>query len=463
MRKQLTFVLAAVLAIGICVPAFTAVESVKVGGDVLTYGAMRKDFDFLKNSYAKDTQHFFQTSTRIYVTANLSENVSAMVRLINERAWGRTSSFPGFPNVGRSVDVDLAYVKLSDLLTPGLALTVGRQEIQFGEGLVVGSAYNAFGYPVGLAAPDLGVQKAFDAIKVDYALSAFPMGVTFFGAKINEALIEGRIEPPPPFVFVNHDQDLYGIDLTQKLEILGLEEYYVLLHTSNAQTLVDKGSVGTFGVRATLALPMVQGLSFKGEFAKQAGKVTLPIVGGTDDFRATGWAGYVAANYAFPVAMKPAVGLGYSMFSGSKASDSKIKNWIPIAPSGTADRVGDIAYAALLGAGESTAFGGAGLRVWKLDATIQPIDKLALGLRYYLLDTDRKWGSTVAGVTLDKSRLGQEVDFNVDYNFTEDLAFGLDLGTFMRGSAIKKWAEQSGAGGETANPWQAVLSMKLAF
>jgi hypothetical protein len=190
MKGKLLKILIAVFAVALIAPAFSAVENVKVGGDISIYGVLRGDFDIVGAPTGKNNEdlHFFQTSARVYVSADLSDNVSAMVRLINERNWGYVNTLinPGnqrYVNTDTDIDLDLAYIQVKDLLTPGLNLTVGRQEIQLGEGLVVGSAYNAYNYPVDLAAADLGLQKAFDAVKLDYKASAVPLSVTAFLSK----------------------------------------------------------------------------------------------------------------------------------------------------------------------------------------------------------------------------------------------------------------------------------------
>ncbi|HOL22765.1 MAG TPA: hypothetical protein PLQ41_07945, partial [bacterium] len=157
--------LVAVAVVAMAIPAFSAVESVKVGGDITIYGIKRANLEMVYDD--EDSLDILQTHMRLYVQAMLTDNVEAMVRLINERVWNWEDDYES------DILLDLAYIKVSDLLTPGLVLTVGRQEIQFGEGLVVGSNYgndHPF-YPYGdtrIPATDLGLQKAFDAIRVDY-------------------------------------------------------------------------------------------------------------------------------------------------------------------------------------------------------------------------------------------------------------------------------------------------------
>jgi len=250
--------LVAVAVVAMAIPAFSAVESVKVGGDVTIYGIKRAEMRALNpmpDPYTGDSADFFQTSARVYVQAMLTDNVEAMVRLINERVWGNANNYS--PS---DINLDLAYIKVSDLLTPGLVLTVGRQEIQFGEGLVVGSAclpYSSLGnvYPTAMSlAQDLGLQKAFDAVRLDYTFKQVPVDVTAFMAKIYED-------------FDIYDLNLYGVNLGYKAgDVARIEGYYVRLQ--NMGTTATYDNVTTVGVRATGS---VAGFDLKGEYARQFG------------------------------------------------------------------------------------------------------------------------------------------------------------------------------------------------
>ena len=447
MKKLITIL--TVLAIAtIAIPAFSAVENVKVGGDMTAYGIFRNNFDFIKNSTAKDDYHWFQTSTRIYVSADLTDNVSAMVRLINERDW---ATGVGAGIAGGTIDMDLANVKIADLLTPGLSLTVGRQEILLGEGLVVGSAYSCAAYPIGLGGlgigEDLGLQKAFDAVKLDYSVAAFPVSASLFMAKLVENYGGLNTAGAPG------DTDLYALSVLWKPEYFSLEEYYVWEKTGFANEGTDRYDIGTIGIRATATIPAVTGLSLKGEYAKQNGKVDTF---GLAESGVEGWAGYLGAAYEFGVSMKPKVSLTYNYFSGRDAADTKAKNWIPIAPSNIADRVGMIAYPALFSAGESTntlVAESSGLVSWKLGLGIQPLEKLSLSLNVFNLTAAEKY---TAG---EKKAIGNEYDLNATWAYTSDLSFGLDYGILQPGKLIK---DAVGAAVDTS-AWQTIVSMKLAF
>lgn len=437
MSKKLLTVLAAILVVGMAVPSFAAVENVKVGGDVTVYGIYRNNFDFIDDVVSKDQAHAYQTSLRVYVSAALSDNVSAMVRMINERAWGQNT------DGGSDFTLDLGYVKLADLMAPGLNLTVGRQEIQIGEGFVVGSAYNATaaGYNANnaLLATDLGLQKAFDAVKVDYALSGLPMSFTGFVSKIDEAYGGTGTQ----------DTTLYGVSMLWKPENWTLEPYYVAQFLSGAPSATDV-DMSVVGVRATGGVPAVAGLSWKAEFAKEMGEAF------NADLK--GWAGYVGGTYKFDTAMAPYITLGYNYYTGWDGTGTDVDAWIPMYPSDTASRIGKIAYAALFPANEGLALGviPTGLQTIKLGFGMQPTEKIGLTLDIFNLRANE----VPAGAPVGKA-IGNEIDLGVSYKYTEDVTLGLDLGYFMSSDAIDDTATLLGVSSE--NAWQAVASLKLAF
>ena len=110
--------LVAAIVVLMASPAFAAIQNVKVSGDITSSYVDRQDFGLgslstplnVVNGEATITgtpagvksQNIFLTQTRVRVDADLSDNVSATVRLINERAWGTSANSGG----GDNVDLD---------------------------------------------------------------------------------------------------------------------------------------------------------------------------------------------------------------------------------------------------------------------------------------------------------------------------------------------------------------------
>jgi len=419
MKKLLT-ILAAVMLVGLIVPAFSAVENVKVGGDIVAKGILRKYFGFIDGGGLK-TQRILYTGARVYVGAELSNNVSAMVRFINENDWGSNAS------ESRDVSLDLAYVKVADLMVPGLNLTVGRQEIQIADGLVVGSSYTAGKYSPDLQRPkDLGLEKAFDAIKLDYAFTAAPVTISAFKSKL---------------VATNFN-NLYGLDIGIKGESLIVNPYYVNVSDPSHNMQV---------VALNLGWNPMEALGISAEYAKQFGE-DKSDPNAKRDYE--GWALVVGADYKFATNMKPVISAMYADFSGEKPTTTDRYGWQPVAPSNIASRVGKIAYPALFSNGEgSFVIGtGSGVRVLKLGLGLQPTEKVGVNLDWFNLTAKE----TASGVS---DSVGNEIDLGITYAYSEDLSFGLDLGYFLKGNYIE---DEVGRNNDKS-PWQAIATMKVAF
>jgi len=421
MRSKIARILIAVLIAGITIPAFAAVENIKVGGDIDIYGIRRSNFE--NGEY--DNQDFFQTSTRVYVNATLTDGVEAMVRLTNERLWGITVAGDSpYYDYRQNILLDLAYIKVSDILTSGLALTVGKQEIQFGEGLVVGSAYIPYIYPSGdtwIMASDLGKQKAFDAIRVDYTAAGAPVDVTAFMAKIDEN------------IYYDWDGHLYGVNVGFGMDVARLEGYYVRL-----QNMADTNeNVTTAGIRVTGDWA---GFGLKGEYAKQFGE----WMGDTN----SGWALLLGGRFGFPTSELGAyIKANLNLYSGYDGSGDNTQ-WITYFPANVAQRIGSINYVLA-----TTWLGPNGLnnaQVINIGGGIRPVEKIGLSLDWFNVNLmeDTFWSGGEKG-------LGNEIEAAMTFDYTEDLSFGLQYGVLLLGDAMDGVLDE--------NPWQLIGSMKLAF
>ena len=146
MSKRLILVLALAFVVSIAVCAYAEVQNVKVSGDLLMRAISRTNFTLNKDDKYKVGG--LTSTARLRVDADLTDNVIATVRLLNERSWGANSL--GIPSgygkiiggivdsVGDSVTIDLAYLTLKEFLYSPLTLTVGRQELRFGNALIIG-------------------------------------------------------------------------------------------------------------------------------------------------------------------------------------------------------------------------------------------------------------------------------------------------------------------------------------
>ncbi|MCK9431198.1 MAG: hypothetical protein M0R17_14605, partial [Candidatus Omnitrophica bacterium] len=120
MSKRLIAVLALALVAGLAFsPAYAEVQNVKVSGDITMSGVARRHFG-LSNTNLDDKsvlkQNFIMTQTRVRVDADLTDNVTATVRLLNERIWNGQNDTNSSGSNSTEIDLDLAYVTLKEFL-----------------------------------------------------------------------------------------------------------------------------------------------------------------------------------------------------------------------------------------------------------------------------------------------------------------------------------------------------------
>ncbi|MBU4141214.1 MAG: hypothetical protein KKA80_04900, partial [Candidatus Omnitrophica bacterium] len=125
-------------------PAYAEVQNIKVSGDIQALGVYRNNYDLEDgkvifgggadiDSYpAEDTDSLFMSVVRLRVDADLTDNVSACVRLANLREWDVAEA------AADDIVLDLAYVTLKEMLYSPLTLVIGRQILQYGDGLILG-------------------------------------------------------------------------------------------------------------------------------------------------------------------------------------------------------------------------------------------------------------------------------------------------------------------------------------
>ncbi|MBI4974377.1 MAG: hypothetical protein HZC19_00955 [Candidatus Omnitrophica bacterium] len=217
------------------------------------------------------------------------------------------------------VMVDLAYVTLKDFIYSPLTLTIGRQDLWFGRGFIIGANQQNPGADAAfvtgnLSAPEYTAIKSFDAVKA--VLDYDPWTITGLYSKI----LEGAIQD-------NDDVDLWGVNVGYKFDAYKAEaEGYWFFKKDNK---VDKwggiksdNDVHTIGFRGSL--DPIDVLTVAAEVAYQGGQyVGSRLQTANRDRSARGtdlsaeWR-YWADKYAW----KPKLGAEYVWYSGNQAEDN---------------------------------------------------------------------------------------------------------------------------------------------
>ncbi len=430
MGKRLILVLALALVVGLTFSAaYAEVQNVKVSGNINVLGITRNNFDLGYGPINNNDQNLFATQTRVRVDADLTDNVMATVRLINERNWSNANG----TTAGTTIDLDLAYVTLKEFLYSPLTLTVGRQELRFGNVLVIGNGRNGSGTLNGLPV-DLTILKAFDAIRA--TLNYDPLIIDAVYAKVSNANTN-----------ISDDNDLIGInvsyDLNKKLNVQG---YVWDKRDKSAAGLVDskKDNVTTIG--ALVSGSPIENLKASFEGALQTGHNRRNNEAAAKQHR--GFALQGLADYTFAKCKyTPNLGVGYTYLSGNS---KKVAGWDAMF---TDQRLNSIAYAILPFTN---------MTVYNVKGSVKPVEDVTLSANYgyYMLNksvatiANANTGTAMA-INANKKNLGSELDLTATYDYTEDVQLGLTAGTFWKGTAF------SGSKGDTAG--QLIGSMKVIF
>jgi hypothetical protein len=440
MGKRLILTLALALVVGLTFnAAYAEVQNVKVSGDINIIGAIRNNFD-LGNpptvatpgaaTKENDNGSFFATQTRVRIDADLTDNVMATVRLINERNWTSET------NSSTDIDLDLAYVTLKEFLYSPLTLTLGRQELRFGNQLIIGNNGTYSSDTLNGLPSDLSVRNSFDALRA--TLNYNPLIIDLVYAKASNNNPD-----------TSDDTDLFGVnasyDLSKKINIQG----YVWDRKDKSTNVPVSKKDDMYTVGGLVTITPIENLKTSLEGAWQFGRNRTPDAGQTD--RRNAFAIQAMADYTFAkIKFTPAIGGSYTYLSG----DGKQAAWNSMYYN---QALGNIAYAILPFSN---------MHVFNLKGSVKPMEDVTLSALYgyYKLantvdsisspNYDTNGNQYLNGTPLSgKSNLGQEVDITATYDYTEDVQFGLTLGCFAPGNAFND--------SRMAN--QAVASMKVTF
>ncbi|MDD3375544.1 MAG: alginate export family protein, partial [Candidatus Omnitrophica bacterium] len=397
---------------------------------------------------------------RLRVDADLTDNVSVVVRLLNERTWGDVDN--GTTTDNTDINVDLAYVEMREMLYSPLTVTIGRQVLSYGNGLILGDGpNNETTGPLSTVSPDLSKVSGIDAIKA--VLDYDPLTVDIFAAVIDDGNAGMRTQDK------TDDTNLYGINVNyafndEKGTVAEAYFFSKVIGLSAGES--DYDTVQTPGFR--VSSNVLDGLMLSGELAWQFGRNT--VLAGTDSIERNAMAAQLIANYMIPFEKtkkyNPMVTTAYTYLSGdSNPSDSaagedsiKYSAWDPMYESQgcgkiynalfdlTNAHIYSVALSAEVMQDVMAKLSWTGL--WldkKLPlATWQPLNMYIDGVR-----------TTTYAVNTDKKALGNEFDLDLTYDYTEDVVLSLSTGIYLPGSVFADANEDAAT--------QAILSVLVNF
>jgi len=473
-----------VLAIALCLTAsvYAETQSVKVSGDLTMRGIFRNAYDYqgspnegaILGNIDGSEQSWFMSVAEVEVDADLTDNVSTVIRVLNQRDWNvtdrgiqniaavplATSPVPngrgGYAPNGDEFDVmlDLAYVTLKDFIYSPLTLTIGRQDLWFGKGFIVGANQQNPGAgwlgvqgtrnvaAGNLNAPEYTAINSFDAVKA--VLDYDPWTITGVYSKIYEDAIQA-----------NDDVDLWGTNVGYKFDAYKAEaEAYWFFKKDNSAGEISPikhgNDVHTFGLRGSF--DPIDVITLAAEGAWQGGQ----FVGSRTQLESrdrSAWALDVSAECRYMTdkfAWKPKVGAEYIYYSGNEPESNEARavgdytGWDPMYrgkfDSAIREFVGRFYNSARypvrvdrMQSNVDASFNNQHQVVFL--GSLQPIESLTLKANYNLFWNQFQYLSNNPAVDASKSGgfIGQEVDLQATWDYTEDVSFGILAGWFMPG------------------------------
>lgn len=461
--RRLTLFCVAALVVLLAVPAYAEVQNIKVSGDLAARWIVRANYDLDENdtdTFGNDTDDYLMSTAEVQIDADLTDNVSAVVRLVNQRDWddiGNASS-QETNTTDFDVLVDLANVTLKEMIYSPLTVTIGRQDLWFGRGFIVGAKQRD---PEGsVSADEYTAINSFDAIRGTLDFDPWTIDVVYSVIEENN---------------VNQADDVYlgGLNIGYVFDSYNAEaEGYVFAKKDNTRisynvpgtgTTCGDNLVKTWGLRGSFE-PIPQA-SLAAEVAYQDGDYWVYA---TDGRERSAMAADISGDYHFKdVRWSPKVGLEYIYYSGEdsylQADDGNFSGWDPMyrGKFDTAIREFQNVYyltqqRALNVAQTELDQDSAVTNQHQLliIGNVTPTDSLTVDGRvgFFWFDEELE---VVSGEGDAGKSIGTELDLEFTYDYTEDVSFNLLTAFFFPGNYF--------AGGQDDTASDIVGSVSVAF
>ncbi|MGD9014785.1 MAG: alginate export family protein [Candidatus Omnitrophota bacterium] len=505
MSKRWMLILALMFLVGLTSYAYAETQNIKVSGDILLRGIARNNFTLVEEetlagtpySRAKHKVKGLTSTARVRVDADLTDDVSATIRLLNERSWGRENYMHDTDLLGRQGDaaagnaevtIDLAYITLKEFLYSPLTVIAGRQELRYGNALLIGDSdtnlyADEFGVPM-----DLSSRKSFDAVRgiLDYD----PLTIDLIYAKIDEHEL-WWYDPTLNAFWIggmnvdseNIDQDLYGVyahyDLAERNAFV--EGYYLLkqdkvtVHDPYGWGYPDgnaandggpgKDIVNTVGI--LIGGEIIENLTGSVEYARQFGKKSYllhPFLPLTQRGDLSAFAVQANLDYVFgDMETTPSIGVGYTYLSGDDMLwTGKQRTWEPMFEDQTPNSI------------VNALFYNTNCEAWHLRGAMKPREDMTVSavLGWYRLNEGMNTSAVdgpgifspygaykIAYASGGSKDLGMAVDLDFTYDYTEDVQLGLHWGYFDPGDAF----DYEPASYDIEEATELIGSMKVTF
>jgi len=429
--------------------------------------------------------------------------VSTCIRLVNQRDWnvarsqgldqGDQISTIGSGGFGHSpeyvdnpnefgVDLELAYVTLKNFIYSPLTVSVGRQNLWFGKGFIVGanqrinnaSAYGTIGATnnyLPISAPEYTALNAFDSVKT--VLDFDPWTLTGIYSKIWGNSIQA-----------DDGVDLWGANVGYKFDAYkGEAEGYwfykrdTQVKAWNFSSSASQNDVSTIGLRGSF--DPIDIVTLYGEFAGQFGNYVGNDQQSNSRSRLAGAldVGGECRYFTDKWSWKPKMGAEFIWYSGENGDEANSQNskgtytgWDPMFRGKTdsliREFIGRYYYSSSYPFQSSRYYNSADASFQNqfqmiFNGSVQPMDSLKLTGNVNLFWNQYPYLNAYAQ---SGGYVGTEFDAAATWDYTEDVSFNLAMGYFMPGDVYNihgNTAHPVNPGTNTAT--DVVASVKVSF
>lgn len=489
---RLRAVLLGLLAAGFVTgPVFAEVQNVQVGGEFGVRSFFRKALRLNEDVFngtggggapatiynaeadqGESGDEFLQQHTALDVEGDLTENVKVRTRLVNQRTWGSVADdATGTADAeANAVQVSLANVTLKELFYSPLTLILGRQNLWYGRGFIVGSRllHGDNDQADGLAADEFSDLTGFDAARLVLDLGgAAPMGMPATLDAVYAKVDENTISTGGVAATNDDDTTLYGLNLGTKLDDMnGEAEVYYFRKLVQGTTLGSRAAhpvANTVGIRGSGA--PADGSSIWAELAYQWGNAittggaigtTLLTSEGAAGDRYQSWAANLGADFSLGDASmwSPKVGVEWIWYKGREGSlegagngsdGMAINGWDPMYRGAFTTAIREFqgpgfypvaqSGSTIIGTFNDITSSTSNQHQFAAHATVWPVEDLSVDnrLTYFMADV----GIVPVDGAKRETNLGWEWDVQANYAYTDDVNLGLIYALFLPGSVFR--------------------------
>ena len=502
--KFLRIMCVVALLVAVSAIAYAETQSVKVSGDIALRAFARDNYDLNNDdaapagngSESNQWANYLTSTAEVQIDADLTDNVSGVIRLYNQREWGdQNATALATDELGQvrapydnavstrasaagantfDVGVDLAYIELKEFLYSPLTLRIGRQDLWFGRGFIVGANLQD---PTGGFWPmEYTAQRSFDAVRA--TLDYDPWTIDGVYAKIRENYRRSDDDinlwgANVGYVFdeYNAEAEAYWWYKNQRFTGSGFN----IAPPATTMTVIngaDSNDINTVGARGsfdpiedwTIAL---EGAYQFGEYAGVYNRAVAATANQTNRRKRSAWAidAMIECRYwQDDFAWRPVIGAEYIYYSGEEDIGNEIDQtsglyhgWDPMyrGKFDTAIReFQNVFYRTAMASTPSNT----NQHQILVRGSVEPTDSLTCEALYGHFWLDKRFAENAVMATPEtaKKNVGDEVDLKVTWDYTEDVQFSLLCAFFFPGDHFS-----SGGGNDTAT--DLVGTVKLSF